>query len=102
MMPLVSGLLFRCLYHLFSSPFFWGKKMKKEVKELVNYLVDDAKGPTMVYQLLQIINLLKSELEFSGHYFSIEEHFNQETKDLLEACNISQDYLDVYFEIDGE
>jgi hypothetical protein len=27
LMPLVSGLLFRCLTHLFSSPFFWGKKM---------------------------------------------------------------------------
>lgn len=76
--------------------------MKKEVKELVNYIVDDAKGPTMVYQLLQIINLLKGELEFSGHYSSIEEHFSQETKDLIEACDISQDYLDVYFQIDGE
>jgi hypothetical protein len=30
MMPLVSGLLFRCLYHLFSSPFFWGKKMQED------------------------------------------------------------------------
>lgn len=76
--------------------------MKKEVKELVNYIVDDAKGPTMVYQLLQIINLLKGELAFSGHYSSIEEHFSQETKDLIEACDISQDYLDVYFQIDGE
>lgn len=27
MMPLVSGLLFRCLTHLFSSPFFWTKNM---------------------------------------------------------------------------
>jgi hypothetical protein len=27
MMPLVSGLLFRCLTHLSSSPFFWSKNM---------------------------------------------------------------------------
>ena len=76
--------------------------MEKEVKKLVNYLVDDAKGPTMVYHLLQIINLLKKELEFSGNYYEIEENFTQETKDLIEACDIAQDYLDVYFEIEGE
>jgi hypothetical protein len=28
LMPLVSGLLFRCLTHLLSSPFFWKKIMK--------------------------------------------------------------------------
>ena len=30
MMPLVSGLLFRCLTHLSSSPFFWKKHMQIE------------------------------------------------------------------------
>jgi hypothetical protein len=32
MMPLVSGLLFRCLSHLSSSPFFWSKKMARHIR----------------------------------------------------------------------
>lgn len=73
--------------------------MDKEVKQLVKNLIDDGQGPTMVYQLVSIIDVLQHSLHLTGMYEVEEEHYHEYTKKLIEASLIAKEYLDVYYEI---
>ena len=65
MIPLVSGLLFRCLYHLFNSPFFWGKEMDK-YKVYINYEMDSENNEKFL-----IIRQDKNEVVIPYHKLSV-------------------------------
>jgi hypothetical protein len=51
LMPLVSGLLFRCLTHLSNSPFFWSKQMARYIRSQDEVKVEiDEDGDLIISQ----------------------------------------------------